>query len=187
MELTPHQQRVIDEKEELDARLGRLKAFILAHPSFGALPVEEKVRLSEQKVYMASYSNVLGRRIAAFSGIVTAPIVPIVRQPTSITDDPTDPRIKRGTADTEPVEQSAAYLVLPKDERAKGFVRPYRNAYKHRDCTVDPSVVTSMGQALSETYARDPKFYGATYCCACRMHKPVGEFAWKIDGETVGS
>jgi hypothetical protein len=22
-----------------------------------------------------------------------------------------------------------------------------------------------MGRALSETYARDPKFYGATFCC----------------------
>jgi hypothetical protein len=48
-----------------------------------------------------------------------------------------------------------------------------------------------MGRALSETYARDPKFYGATYCCHCRMHKPVGEFTWyEMDGRegpTVGS
>jgi hypothetical protein len=38
-----------------------------------------------------------------------------------------------------------------------------------------------MGLALSETYARQPDFYGATYCCACRMHLPVGEngqFTW---------
>src|SRR6266851_5064143 len=27
--------------------------------------------------------------------------------------------------------------------------------------------VTTMGQALAETYARDPSFYGATYCCGC--------------------
>lgn len=44
-----------------------------------------------------------------------------------------------------------------------------------------------MGQALSETYARDPKFYGATYCVHCQIHRPVSEFSWSIDGEIVGS
>ncbi len=44
-----------------------------------------------------------------------------------------------------------------------------------------------MGRALSETYAREPSFYGATYCCHCRMHKAVGEFVWTADGERVGS
>lgn len=41
--------------------------------------------------------------------------------------------------------------------------------------------VTTMGQALAETYARDPHFYGATYCCGCQLHLPVGErgeFVW---------
>ena len=41
--------------------------------------------------------------------------------------------------------------------------------------------VTTMGLALCETYARDPSFYGATYCTGCRMHRPVGargEFTW---------
>lgn len=47
--------------------------------------------------------------------------------------------------------------------------------------------VTSMGLALSETYARDPKFYGATYCAHCRMHRPVEEFVWEPDGSIVGS
>ena len=46
---------------------------------------------------------------------------------------------------------------------------------------------TKMSQPLSETYARDPKFYGATYCVHCRMHLPVGEFIWDLDGQTVGS
>ena len=45
---------------------------------------------------------------------------------------------------------------------------------------------TTMAQALAETYARDPKFYGSTYCCACKMHKPVSEFRWE-DGSIVGS
>lgn len=46
---------------------------------------------------------------------------------------------------------------------------------------------TRMGQVLSETYARDPKFYGATFCCQCNKHLPVSEFVWKGTNETVGS
>lgn len=46
---------------------------------------------------------------------------------------------------------------------------------------------TTMGMALSETYARDPGFYGATYCCGCMRHLPVKEFVWTADGEPVGS
>lgn len=41
--------------------------------------------------------------------------------------------------------------------------------------------VTTMGQALAETYARDPGFYGATFCSSCATHFPVGkegEFSW---------
>mgnify|MGYP006935484387 CR=1 FL=1 len=45
---------------------------------------------------------------------------------------------------------------------------------------------TRMGDALSETYARDPKFYGATYCVGCKTHLPVNEFIWS-DGEILGS
>ena len=150
----------------------------------------------------------------------------------SITDDPTDPRIRRGATDTERVPQNEVYLVLPEAERAKGFVRPYRDRYRHvglrnryplRDLTAaererygdtyskfEPypesespvtgrfwrqadlnakgcGTVTTMGRELSETYARDPKFYGATYCCGCMKHLPVGEFVWDADGEEVGS
>lgn len=47
--------------------------------------------------------------------------------------------------------------------------------------------VTSMGRALSETYARNPRFYGATYCVGCSMHKPVAEFRWTADNAVVGS
>ena len=152
----------------------------------------------------------------------------------SFTDDPNDLRLTRGI-DTEPREQAVVYLVLSDAERAKGFVRPFRDTYIHvgaagpgselRDLTdeekkryADCAYVkfetypesrlpvtgqhwtqaqldaigngcrakTTMARALAETYARDPKFYGATYCCACRMHKPVSEFNWD-DGSTVGS
>jgi hypothetical protein len=47
--------------------------------------------------------------------------------------------------------------------------------------------VTTMGAAIAETYARDPKFYGATYCCGCHMHRPVAEFVWIGTEERVGS
>jgi hypothetical protein len=47
--------------------------------------------------------------------------------------------------------------------------------------------VTTMGRQLAETYARDPKFYGATYCVRCGKHRPVAEFVWDDDGEKVGS
>lgn len=46
---------------------------------------------------------------------------------------------------------------------------------------------TNMGRALAETYARDPKFYGATFCIHCNKHLPVNEFVWEATDETVGS
>jgi hypothetical protein len=100
------------------------------------------------------------------------------------TDDPADPRITRGP-DAEPVDQAEVYLVLSAADRADGFVRPYRTAYRHLAC----DTVTTMARAIAETYARNPGFYGATYCCGCRMHRPVGEhgeFEW-VDGGRVGT
>lgn len=50
--------------------------------------------------------------------------------------------------------------------------------------------VTSMGTALAETYARDPKYYGATMCVTCRNHFPVGadgEFVWEGTDDRVGT
>ncbi len=81
--------------------------------------------------------------------------------------------------------QHEAYWVLSEEERKKGFVRPVREAYKHEKC----GTVTTMGLALAETYAADPTYYGATFCCYCRAHFPVGEhgeFVW-LDGTKVGS
>jgi hypothetical protein len=50
--------------------------------------------------------------------------------------------------------------------------------------------VSTMGIALAETYARKPDFYGATFCCGCGKHFPVGaggEFVWDGTGERVGT
>jgi len=149
-----------------------------------------------------------------------------------LTTDPNDPQLGHG-ADDKPVPQHEVYLVLSPEERAKGFVRPYRDSYRHlgnqpkytlRDLTDEEKqryasenyvkfemypdsmaprtgrfwtqeqldnhgcgVVTVMGKGLSETYARDPHFYGSTYCIGCHMHRPVSEFVWTADGEAVGS
>jgi hypothetical protein len=50
--------------------------------------------------------------------------------------------------------------------------------------------VTTMAPAIAETYARDPYFYGSTYCVGCGMHRRVGlrgEFLWEGTQERVGT
>jgi hypothetical protein len=54
---------------------------------------------------------------------------------------------------------------------------------------------TRMSREIAETYARDPSFYGATFCVRCRAHLPVGangEFVWldehgRTTAEKVGT
>jgi len=46
--------------------------------------------------------------------------------------------------------------------------------------------MTTMHISIAETYARDPKFYGSTFCVKCQKHLPVAEFKW-LDGTEVGS
>lgn len=98
----------------------------------------------------------------------------------ALTTDPNDQCLKDGQKEQG---QNECYLVLSEEERAKGFVRPVRNSYIHTTC----GTVTTMGNALSETYARDPKFYGRTYCCGCGTHFPVSEFKWDKIDDLVGS
>jgi hypothetical protein len=80
--------------------------------------------------------------------------------------------------------QQLGYVVLSDGERAKGFIRPYRDAYKHLKC----GKITTMGRKIAETYARDPGFYSGTFCVTCAAHFPVGqdgEFVWyEMDGTT---
>ncbi len=100
------------------------------------------------------------------------------------TSNRNDPRLTRGV-DEEPTPMADVYLVLSDEERAKGFVRPLRTSYIHETC----GSATTMNLAIAETYARNPSFYGATYCVRCGMHRPVGpdgEFLWP-DGGKVGT
>lgn len=132
--------------------------------------------------------------------------------------------------------QQEAYIVLSEEERAKSFVRPFRDRYKHigspsfvnplRDLTEEEKeqygkynyvkfeeypesdslklgrfwtqeqldiigkgcgTITTMNKTIAGTYARDPKFYGGTFCCDCKKHFPVNEFHWLDSSELVGS
>ena len=93
-----------------------------------------------------------------------------------LTTDPDDPQLRQHRPDG----QQMAYLVLSDEERAKGWVRPYRDSYQHTCGTV-----TTMGRAIAETYARDPSFYGGTYCGGCRAHRPLAEFVWVEKGRAT--
>lgn len=155
----------------------------------------------------------------------------------SLTTDKNDPNLNK----VKDNGQNEVYLVLSDEEKAKGFIRPYRDTYVHvginwnnishkiipvgdkykdkyvailyhvkdektgefiggRYITKEEldqikksgytggcGVLTRMHQSIAETYARDPKFYSATFCCGCHKHLPVSEFVWDGTNEQVGS
>jgi hypothetical protein len=65
MELQPHQQRVVTEKDELDVKIDKLDTF-RAGTIFPTLAEDEQDRLNKQLSFMRQYSGVLADRIAAF-------------------------------------------------------------------------------------------------------------------------
>lgn len=97
-----------------------------------------------------------------------------------LTSDPNDPRLGHGV-DADEISQHEVYLVLSDEELAEGFVRPVREGYVHATELGGCGAITWMNRTIAETYARQPSFYGATYCCKCRKHLRVGahgEFFW---------
>lgn len=60
-----YQQRVVDEKTELDKKLTALRAF-QETSTYAALDWGEKGRLAQQARAMENYSDILSQRIAAF-------------------------------------------------------------------------------------------------------------------------
>ena len=90
----------------------------------------------------------------------------------SLTTDRNDPDLRKTVQEGPNKGQQAAYLVLSEEERAKGFVMPVYRKYRHMKCGAD----TTMGQALCETYARNPKFYGGKFCCFCGTHFDLFEY-----------
>lgn len=82
------------------------------------------------------------------------------------------------------------FEAYPPDAEAFSLGRFWTDARLNSGC----GGVTTMGQAIAETYARDPTYYGATMCVHCRGHFPVGaegEFTWmdpeRDTGEKVGT
>jgi septum formation inhibitor MinC len=65
--MKPHQQRVVDEKSELDSKIEKLHDFIQRNPLFLSLDGEEQARLKHQYLVMAEYSSILGERISFFN------------------------------------------------------------------------------------------------------------------------
>lgn len=117
-----------------------------------------------------------------------AELVPVDRSARVLLDGSPVPEDQSHTETTASGQQKS-YVVLTDAERQKGFVRPVRRTYRHLKC----GSITSMGQAIAETYARDPGFYSGTFCCVCGGHFPietygqVGEFVWLDDGSKVGA
>lgn len=63
--MQPHQQRVVDERAELHAKMERLSGFTLSD-TFAGLDRAEQDRLRRQLGWMAGYRAVLDERTAAF-------------------------------------------------------------------------------------------------------------------------
>jgi hypothetical protein len=64
--MSPHQQRVIDEKAELTKKTLALNDFIGVNPIFMTLPTDEQERMKVQLDIMWQYVEILEARINAF-------------------------------------------------------------------------------------------------------------------------
>lgn len=61
--IQPHQQRVIDEKAELDEKIAKLRTFTETDKPFNDLPREERMLLLHQLEAMDIYSSALRCRM----------------------------------------------------------------------------------------------------------------------------
>lgn len=59
------------------------------------------------------------------------------------------------------------------------FEQEVRERYIHEACGGE----TVMKRHIAESVARDPEYYGSTFCSKCGDYYPVEEFHWKEDGE----
>lgn len=64
--MLPHQERVIEEKRELDDRAIKLSDFIGNSPLFDDIDPDEQERLKEQNELMWALSEILKQRIESF-------------------------------------------------------------------------------------------------------------------------
>ena len=61
-----HQERVVEEKKELDKKLKDLEQFIYESPVYKTVSMCEKARLVDQLEVMRAYSSILNLRIVNF-------------------------------------------------------------------------------------------------------------------------
>jgi hypothetical protein len=64
--MKPYQERVVEEKKELDKKTAALSAFLDDDNSTQIVPPDEWERMSRQQKIMVQYSMVLGERIENF-------------------------------------------------------------------------------------------------------------------------
>jgi hypothetical protein len=65
--LQPYQERVVEEKKELDEKIAKLTTFLDGEIFAAMSDQKEQIRLIRQRAVMGEYSRLLGDRIAAFS------------------------------------------------------------------------------------------------------------------------
>ena len=66
IKMQPHQQRVVDEYNELQDKTSKLGAFILDNPIYLSLDIEEQKDMKVQYNAMCIYVDTLERRINRF-------------------------------------------------------------------------------------------------------------------------
>jgi hypothetical protein len=66
MALEPHQQRVVEEAEELEGRIGRLRAFLEDPEKVASVAMEERGRMRRQLRAMTELLAILRERIEHF-------------------------------------------------------------------------------------------------------------------------
>ncbi len=160
-DLQPHQQRVVDEKTELDEKLNKLHAFIFGNGNelFVGLPHAEQNRLARQLQVMGEYSKILSERIEAFNQADAIIPIHVVQTKTHRKDlDDVLQRIKRDSdkhftgirAPEHPVrasrERSLAItkieegiMWLGMDLKAQGTENPYPNSYNAQSPVIEPT------------------------------------------------
>ena len=83
-----------------------------------------------------------------------------------------------------PDEGYVKFEIYPEDHHALGRFWTHKQLH---GC----GQVTTMSRSIAETYARDPGFYGGTFCASCGDYFPVGkdgEFVWQDNqGYRVGT
>lgn len=103
------QQRVIEEKHQLDDRARALSVFIGLAREFDKLHPLEQARLRAQNEVMWQYSEILGERIRAFSNVDRPWPVPVAyRRVSNITGEvtgyfPTDADVELKSEHLEPL------------------------------------------------------------------------------------